>query len=59
VTRSTIAVAFVLSHPSHPVAIVGTQNESRLVELARASEVRLTRSDVYRLIEASDGSPLP
>ena len=59
VTRSAIAVAFVLSHPSHPVAIVGTQNEARLAELARASEVRLTRSDVYRLIEASDGIPLP
>ena len=59
VTRSAVAVAFVLSHPSRPVAIVGTQNPSRLVELARAVTVRLDRHDVYRIIEASDGVPLP
>jgi predicted oxidoreductase len=59
VTRSALAVAFVLSHPSRPVAIVGTQNPARLAELARAVEVRLDRHDVYRIIEASDGVPLP
>jgi predicted oxidoreductase len=59
VTRSAVAVAFVLSHPSRPVAIVGTQNSTRLAEVARAVEVRLDRHDVYRIIEASDGVPLP
>jgi len=59
VTRTAIAVAFVLAHPSHPVAILGTQNPARLAELARATTVTLTRPDLYRIVEASDGVPLP
>lgn len=58
-TRAAVAVAFVLSHPSRPVAIVGTQTPDRLGELARAIEVRLDRRDVYRIVQASDGVPLP
>jgi len=58
-TRAAVAVAFVLSHPSRPVAIVGTQNPERLGELTRAVDVRLDRRDVYRIIQASDGVPLP
>jgi len=59
VTRSAVAVAFVLAHPSRPVAILGTQSPARLAELARAVTVRLTRADLYRIVEASDGVPLP
>lgn len=59
VTRSAIAVAFVLAHPSRPVAIIGTQTPSRILELARATSVLLTRTDVYAIIQASDGTPLP
>ena len=59
VTRSAIAIAFVLAHPSRPVAIIGTQTPSRISELAQATSVSLTRTDVYAIIQASDGSPLP
>ena len=59
VSRASIAVAFVLAHPTSPVAIVGSQNPERLAEIARARDVRLTRAEVYRIIEASDGRPLP
>ncbi len=59
VTRGTIAIAFVLAHPSRPVALLGTQNVDRLTELAAAVTVTLTRDDVYRLIPASEGVPLP
>ena len=59
VTRAAIAIAFVLAHPSRPVAIIGTQTPSRISELARATSVSLTRTDVYAIIQASDGSPLP
>lgn len=58
-TRSAIAVAFVLAHPSTPVALVGTQRAERLAEIARAGGVRLDRADVYRIIQASTGTPLP
>ncbi len=59
VDRATLAVAFVLAHPARPVALLGTQRPERLQSLARATGVHLDRSDVYDLIEASEGTPLP
>lgn len=57
--RAAIAVAFVLAHPSRPVALLGTQTPARLVAAATATNVHLDRNDVYNLIEASEGVPLP
>lgn len=59
VDRSHIALAFVLALPSRPVAIIGTQNPDRIVASAAALEVQLDRHDVYRIIQASEGVPLP
>jgi aryl-alcohol dehydrogenase-like predicted oxidoreductase len=58
-TRTAVALAFVLAHPSAPVALVGTQRAERLADAVAALTVRLDRSDVYRIVEASDGVPLP
>ena len=54
-----IALAFVLAHPSRPVALVGSQNIDRLASAAKACDITLTRADVYGLIEAAEGLPLP
>lgn len=59
VSRAAIAVAFVLAHPSRPVALLGTQNPARLAELSEATSVTLTRADVYRIIPVVEGVPLP
>lgn len=59
VDKAAVAVAFVLAHPTKPIAIVGTQQTSRLKKIAKAVDVNLNRDDVYNLIEASDGVPLP
>ncbi len=59
VTRSAVALAFVLSHPARPIPILGTTDTSRLAEATAALSVRLDRRDVYRIIEASTGAPLP
>ena len=59
VSRTAVAVAFVLAHPSRPVAIVGSQRPERIAELAAATGVHLDRGDVYRLIESSEGVALP
>lgn len=59
VDRAAIAIAFVLTHPTAPIAIVGTQQTERLRKLSKATSVNLNRDDVYNLIEASDGVPLP
>lgn len=57
--RSGVAIAFVLAHPSRPVCIIGTQNPDRIAAAAAAVDVRLDRNDVYDLIQASEGVPLP
>ena len=59
VERSHIAMAFVLAHPSQPIAIVGSQNPDRITDTVRALDVRLDRSDVYAIVQASLGVPLP
>lgn len=59
VDRATIALAFVLAHPSRPVAIVGSQRPERIAAATAATRMHLDRHDVYALVEASEGVPLP
>lgn len=59
VDRSHVAVAFVLAHPSAPVAIIGTQRPDRIVDTTRALDVHLDRQDVYDIVQASQGESLP
>lgn len=59
VGRATLALAWVLAHPSKPVPLLGTQNPNRLESQALATKVNLDREDVYALFQASDGQPLP
>jgi aryl-alcohol dehydrogenase-like predicted oxidoreductase len=58
VSRATIAIAFLLALPG-VVPLLGTTNERRLRELARATTVRLERADLYALLQAAEGEPLP
>ena len=57
--RAGLALAFVLSHPARPVALIGSQTPTRLAQAFNALNVTLTRADVYALIEAREGVPLP
>lgn len=59
VGRGDIAIAFVLAHPSRPVALIGSQRPERIAAASRALSVRLDRNDCYDIIEASEGVPLP
>jgi aryl-alcohol dehydrogenase-like predicted oxidoreductase len=59
VDTSAIALAFVLAHPAAPVAIIGTQRPERIAAATAALGVHLDRADVYTLVQASDGVPLP
>lgn len=59
VDRAAVAFAFVLAHPSRPVVIVGSQNPDRVRGSVAALGVKLDRSDVYDIIEASQGVALP
>ncbi len=59
VDRSQIALAFVLAHPSAPIAIIGSQKPGRISSSTAALSVTLNREDVYAVIQASEGVPLP
>jgi predicted oxidoreductase len=59
VDRSVIALAFVLAHPSAPIAIIGSQHPERIAASTAALGVELDRNDVYAIIQASEGVPLP
>ncbi len=59
VSRATLCVAFVLAHPSAPVAVLGSMNLARIQGAPDALDVRLDREDVYAIVQASEGVPLP
>ena len=59
VDRTAVALAFVLAHPSAPVAIIGSQNPERIAGSVSALAVQLDRHDVYQIVQASEGVPLP
>ena len=58
-TRSAVACAWVMMHPSRPVPLLGAQSSGHLREAAAALRVSLDRADWYRVLEASRGEPMP
>jgi predicted oxidoreductase len=59
VSRTVIAIAWLLKHPSKIVPIVGSTNPDRIRDAAKAAEMELGRDQWYRLLEAARGEPLP
>ena len=59
VSRSVVALAWLLKHPAGIMPIVGTTDPQRIREAARADELELTRDEWYRLLLAARGEPLP
>ncbi len=57
--RTSIALAWLLKHPSGIVPIVGTANEERIRDLTKADTVELSRVTWYRLLEAARGERVP
>jgi predicted oxidoreductase len=59
VSRTVIAIAWLLKHPSGMIPIVGSTKPERIREAAKADEVELTREEWYRLLIAARGQGLP
>jgi len=59
VDRTAVAIGFVLAHPANPVAIIGTQKAERITDSNAALSISLDRNDIYAIIQASEGVPLP
>ena len=58
-SREQVAYAFVLSHPARPVVLLGTQKPERLAAAASSPVQSLERTELYRIVAASEGRPLP
>ncbi|UOQ92157.1 aldo/keto reductase [Halobacillus shinanisalinarum] len=58
VTDSAIAIAWILRHPATIQPVVGTMNQERLRDIAKASDIEITRKEWYELYLAA-GNELP
>lgn len=59
VSRTVIALAWLMRHPSRIMPIVGSANPTRIRDAARAADIELSREEWYRLFVAARGEPLP
>ena len=59
VSRSLVAYAWLLKHPSGMIPIVGSTHPARIREAVGATGFELTREEWYRLFLAARGEPLP
>ena len=59
VSRTAVAYAWILAHPSGAVPIVGSQQPDRILEATEALKVVLTRAEWYAILTATRGAPLP
>ncbi|NQX61039.1 aldo/keto reductase [Paenibacillus qinlingensis] len=58
VTSAAVAIAWVLRHPARMQPVLGTTNAMRLTEMAKASEISLSKQEWYELYLAA-GNKLP
>lgn len=58
-TRTQIAIAWLLAHPSGIIPIVGSANPAHIAEAAQAVNITLARLDWYQVFTASWGRRVP
>lgn len=59
VTRTVIALAWLIRHPAGIVPILGTTHPDRIRQAARACDLNLSHEEWYRLLTAARSRPLP
>ena len=59
VSRSVMALAWLLKHPSGIIPIVGSVQPGRIKDAVKADSVELSRENWYRLLVAARGEGLP
>ena len=59
VTRTVVALSWLLKHPSRIIPLIGSLDPDRIRDAAKAVDLELTREEWYRLYTAARGEPLP
>ncbi len=58
VSKTTVAIAWILRHPAKMQPVTGTTNMPRLVDSLKAADIRLSREEWYEIYKAA-GNTLP
>ena len=58
-SRSSIALAWLLRHPSGIMPVIGSTNPERIKQAAKSVDIILSRDEWYQLTEAAIGNRLP
>ena len=58
-TRANIALAFTMTHQASIIPIIGTQNLARIIDSAKAAEIKLNAREFYDVVEAYRGTQMP
>jgi len=58
VSPATLALAWLLRHPAHPIPITGSRQLASLQDAAAACRLQLERQHWFALLEAAQGRPL-
>jgi predicted oxidoreductase len=59
VSRTVVALAWLLKHPARIMPTIGSINPDRIRDAAKAADLELTREEWYRLLIAARGEPMP
>jgi len=59
VSSAQVMLAWVLNHPSDPIAVVGTARVDRIRSYAAACDLQLDRQEWFAILEAAQGTPVP
>jgi len=59
VSRTALALAWLMRHPSHIIPIVGSTDPEHIRDAARADDVQMDREDWYRILVAARMERLP
>lgn len=54
-----LAYAWIMSHPSQPLPVIGTHNMERIRAAAAAAQIKMDREDWYALWTAAKGHSIP
>jgi predicted oxidoreductase len=58
-TETQLALAWLLAHPARMFPVIGTSRPERILESAKAIDIRLDRQDWFDLLKIASGSDVP
>ncbi|MEX2232710.1 MAG: aldo/keto reductase [Cyclobacteriaceae bacterium] len=58
-SETQLALAWLLSHPANMFPVIGTTKPERIIESAKAIDIRLERQDWFEMLQIASGKDVP